>query len=110
MAMDVVRGDGALLEEIDLAPKNAHQEVLQNVAVILDLVQKSCPMLRGCGIPGTLAGMRMNAAENVLVGAIYDQIEEYEPRAAIAAVEFEQDALTGAVVPIVKIEGVREDG
>ena len=28
--MDVIRGDGTLLQEIDLAPENVHQEVIQN--------------------------------------------------------------------------------
>ncbi len=37
--MDVIRGDGSLLTEIDLAPANDHQAVIQNIAVILDTVQ-----------------------------------------------------------------------
>ena len=38
--MDVIRGDGTLLQEIDLAPGNVHQEVIQNIAVILDLIDR----------------------------------------------------------------------
>lgn len=106
--MDVIRGDGTLLQDIDLAPKNVHQEVIQNIAVILDLIQKSCPMFRDGGLPGDLMGRPMPVAENILVGSIYDQIEELEPRAIIAAVMFEQNALTGAMIPIIELEGVRE--
>ena len=29
--MDIIRGDGTLLKNIDLSPKNEYQEVLQNV-------------------------------------------------------------------------------
>ena len=32
--MDIIRGDGTLLKNIDLAPKNVYQEVLQNVAAM----------------------------------------------------------------------------
>ena len=108
--MDVIRGDGTLLQEIDLAPGNVHQEVIQNIAVILDLIQKSCPMFRDGGLPGELIGRPMNVVESILVGNIYDQIEEFEPRAVIAAVTFEQNELTGAMIPIIELEGVNEDG
>lgn len=106
--MDVIRGDGTLLQDIDLAPKNAHQEVIQNIAVILDLIQKSCPMFRDGGLPGELLGRPMPVVENILIGSIYDQIEEFEPRAILAAVTFEQNALTGAMIPIVELEGVAD--
>ncbi|MCM1374076.1 MAG: hypothetical protein NC245_03190 [Muribaculum sp.] len=106
--MDVIRGDGTLLHDIDLAPKNAYQEVIQNIAVILDLIQKSCPMFRDGGLPGNLLGRPMNVVENILIGSIYDQIEEYEPRAIIAAITFEQNALTGAMIPIIELEGVAD--
>ena len=59
---------------------------------------------------GLLIGRPMNVVENLLVAAIYDQIEEYEPRAVIAAVTFEQNAFTGEMIPIIELEGVREDG
>lgn len=103
-----VRGDRAALEEINLAPRNAHEEVAQNIAVILDMVRKSCPMFRDGGIPGEAMGRPLPALENILVGEIYDQIEEYEPRAVIEGVTLEADALTGKVTPVVELKGVRE--
>lgn len=106
--MDVIRGDGTLLHDIDLAPKNVHQEVIQNIVVILDLIQKSCPMFRDGGLPGELMGRPLPVVENILIGSIYDQIEEYEPRAILAAVTFEQNALTGAMIPIIELEGVKD--
>ena len=50
----------------------------------------------------------MNVVESILVGNIYDQIEELEPRAIIAGVKFEQDAMTGKMIPIVELEGVKD--
>lgn len=106
--MDVLRGDGTLLKEIDLAPGNVYQEVLQNVAVILDLIEKSCPMFRDGGLPGQLIGRPLPVVENILVGKIYDQIEEFEPRADIAGIRFEEDARTGRMIPIIELEGVKD--
>ena len=65
--MDVRRGDGSLLKEIDLAPANEHQAVIQNVAVILDTVQGSCPMFRDFGLPGSLYGRPPPVVESILV-------------------------------------------
>ena len=98
--MDVIRGDGSLLTEIDLAPANDHQAVIQNIAVILDTVQGSCPMFRDFGLPGSLYGRPQPVVENILVGYLYDQIEEFEPRAQVADITFEHDAATGRTIPI----------
>lgn len=107
--MDVIKGDGSLLESIDLAPANKHQAIIQNIAIILDTIQNSCPLFRELGLPGDLYGRPLPVVENMLVGYIYDQIEEHEPRADIAEVTFETEALTGKVIPIIYIEGVNED-
>lgn len=107
--MDVIKGDGSLLENIDLAPANEHQAIIQNIAIILDSIQNSCPMFRGLGLPGELYGRPLPAVENILVGYIYDQIEENEPRANIQEVTFEHDDLKGTLIPIIYIEGVNEE-
>lgn len=107
--MEVIRGDGILLENIDLAPANVHQEVVQNIAIILATVQNSCPMLRDIGISGDLYGRPLPVVENLLVGHIYDQIETHEPRAIISEVNFETESKTGKIIPIITLEGVKEN-
>lgn len=108
--MEVLRGDGKLLENIDLDPPNKHQEVLRNIAIILDTVAESVPMVRGLGADGQFHGRPLNVIENEIVAHVYDQIERYEPRARIAHVTVEAEQRTGRLIPIVEIEGVREDG
>ena len=108
--MDIVRGDGKLLEKIDLAPANVHQEVLQNVAIIIDTWENSCPMLRALGIPAQLIGRPLPVVKNIMVGQLYDQIEQYEPRAILGGITFEENAFTGRLIPIIEIHGVQEDG
>lgn len=108
--MEVLRGDGKLLENIDLDPPNEYQEILQNLAIILDTVAGSVPMARGLGADGKFRGRPLNVIENEIVANVYDQIERYEPRAIIAHVTVEEDHITGQLVPTVEIEGVREDG
>ena len=54
--MEIIKGDGKLLENIDLCPANVYQEVIQNIAVILDTVMQSAVMMRSLGLPGKLLG------------------------------------------------------
>lgn len=44
-----------------------------------------------------------------MVGYLYDQIEEFEPRARVADIQFEHDAATGRTIPIIYLEEVTED-
>lgn len=106
--MDVIRGDGSVLENINLSPENEHEEIVQNVALILASVQNSIPMLRDVGIPGENMGRPLPVVENLLVGHIYDQVEKNEPRAQIQGITFEVDHEDGNTIPIVTIKGVSE--
>ena len=108
--MEIIKGDGKLLENIDLCPANVYQEVIQNIAVILDTVMQSAVMMRSLGLPGKLLGRPLPVIENILVGYIYDQIEENEPRAILGNVHCEMtndEKIAGKVIPIIELEGVR---
>ncbi len=101
-------GDEKILDNINLAPNNAYEEVVQNIAIILTMVQKSAPMLRKMGISSELYGRPLPVVENILIGFIYDQLEEYEPRAILGALTFERNDLTGKLIPIIELEGLRD--
>ncbi len=107
--MDIIRGDGTLLKNIDLSPKNEYQEVLQNVAIIIDTWENTCPLLRALGLPGQLIGRPLPVVKNIMVGQLHDQIEEYEPRAILGDITFEENAFTGKLIPIIEIEGVQTE-
>ena len=107
--MDIIRGDGTLLKNIDLSPKNEYQEVLQNVAIIIDTWENTCPLLRALGLPGQLIGRPLPVVKNIMVGQLYDQIEQYEPRAILGGITFEENAFIGKLIPIVEIEGVQTE-
>ena len=107
--MDFVRGDGQLLLDIDLDPSNVHKEVLQNADIILDRIRKSIPLVRGLGIPGEYLGRPLNVVENEIIAEIYDQFDQYEPRAIIGGIRIESNYMTGQLIPIVEIEGVKTE-
>ena len=107
--MDIIRGDGTLLTNIDFAPKNVYQEVLQNVAVIINTWENTCPLLRALGISAQWIGRPLTVIKNIMVGQLYDQIEQYEPRAILGNITFEENTFTGKLIPIIEIEGVQKE-
>ena len=108
--MDVIRGDGSLLTEIDLAPANDHQAVIRKYCGYSGHGAGVLPL---CSVildwPGSLYGRPQPVVENILVGYLYDQIEEFEPRAQVADITFEHDAATGRTIPIIYLEEVETD-
>ncbi len=107
--MEIIRGDGELLKEIDLAPENAYQEVLQNVAIIIGTWENTCPLLRELGLPAGLIGRPLPVVKSIMVGQLYDQIEQHEPRAILGDITFEENAFTGKLIPIIEIQGVQAE-
>ena len=108
--VDILKGHSDILKDLDLDPPNRYQEVLQNIAIILESVCGSVPMLRGLGVSGVYYGRPLNVIENEIVANVYDQIGKYEPRAILAGVSVEVNHFTGELVPVVELEGVKEVG
>ena len=76
---------------------------------ILRLFWTRCRVPALFGLPGSLYGRPQPVVENILVGYLYDQIEEFEPRAQVADITFEHDAATGRTIPIIYLEEVETD-
>lgn len=68
------------------------------------------PYVAGTGNTGRFLWQANECYGNLAVGTVYDQIEKYEPRAVISEVRFETDHLTGKLIVVVELEGVKENG
>jgi len=97
------------MEAIKLAPKTISEEVMQNVAMIISIPQYSVPLDRGFGLAQQFLDKPVNTAKAIAVAEIMDAIEEYEPRAEIINITFEQGDKEGGLIPIVELE-VKKDG
>lgn len=92
--MEVLASD---LEEIDLDPKTEEDEIEQCIAIILNTFQNSVPFMRSFGMSTTHYGKPLTGDENDIVDEVYDQIEKYEPRAALNDVDFYEDQENGSL-------------
>lgn len=98
----VIRGDapGAL----SVKPESKYEEILQNIRVLLSTSKYDIPLARDMGLDTEYLHRPQPAAETLLYQTIADAIEEYEPRAELVSIDFEEDAESGLVIPVVEVE------
>ncbi len=91
---------------VNFAPANEAEEVLQNVRTILLSCMGTVPLDRDFSFTWEHIDKPLHEAKIDLKAAILDAIEEYEPRARVVSVKFENNinnALNGVLTPIVTI-------
>ncbi len=98
----VIRGDapGAL----SVKPESMYEEILQNIRVLLSTAKYDVPLARELGLDSEYLHKPQPAAETLLYQTIADAIEEYEPRVELVSIDFEEDAASGVIIPVVEVE------
>lgn len=100
--------------EIDFAPDSETAEILQNVKTILSTRKGEVPLHRDFGISWQHIDKPLPVAKSLMQADIIDAIEEFEPRAKVVSVDFEDganNALDGILRPRVTINiGNEEEG
>lgn len=102
MSYKVSPGDlGALqLNETDTVAS-----VLQNVAIILATRQGTVPLYRGFGLPQKFVDKPIPVARPMLYAEVKEAVEEYEPRAEVIGITFQEDAAApGRLIPTVEVD------
>lgn len=95
--------------KITLNEENERASILQNVAMILSTPKGSVPMYRDFGISIEALDRPIQAAKALLRGQVKEAVEQYEPRAEVIGVTFEQDPSDPSrLVPTVEVRIVGE--
>ena len=89
---------------LSVKPESTVEEVIQNVRVLLSTAKFDVPLARDLGLDTNYLHKPQPAAETLLYQAVADALEEYEPRAALIDIEFEESAESGIIIPIVEVE------
>lgn len=103
-----------LEDKVDFAPATEVAEILQNIRTILTTRQGTVPLDRGFGLTWEHIDKPLPIARSLQQAAIIEAIEQYEPRATVQSVEFDDnvtDAMEGILKPrvIVSIGDDEED-
>lgn len=94
----------SLSDGVDFAPQSEAAEILQNVRTILKTRLGSVPLFRDFGITWEHIDKPLPVAKSLMLSAVIEAVEQFEPRAKIERVEFEEsDAMEGILKPKVII-------
>ena len=104
----------SLNDEINFAPGSETEEILQNVRTVLTTFKGTVPLDRDFGISVEYVDKPLPVAQTLMQAAVIDAIEEFEPRATVESVTFDEnidDAMDGISRPrvIVSIGDEQED-
>lgn len=88
MELDILISD---FQEINFAPDNVVEEVVQNVKTICSTPKYSVPMDRTFGIDAEMLDKPTPKAMAALQAEIIQAIRKYEPRCKVKKVSFEGD-------------------
>ena len=97
------------LKKLRLLETETVASVLQNIAVILKTPKGSVPMYREFGLSQSFLDRPMPVARNMLISAVKEAIERWEPRAEIVDVTFSGNASNpGELNPTVEVKIIGE--
>ena len=92
------------LSSLILNETDSVRSALQNIAIILKTGQQTAPLYRGFGLLQSIVDRPTPAAKPLLIAAIKEAIESYEPRATVEKVTFHEDATApGVLIPTVEV-------
>ena len=80
------------------------RSVLQNIAIVLCTGLRTAPLCRDLGLPTDYVDRPVPAAKPLLIAAVREAVERFEPRAEVTGVTFEEDpSQPGRLVPRVEV-------
>lgn len=86
------------------------RSVLQNVAVVLRTGLRTSPLGRDVGLPTDYVDRPITSAKPLLIAAVREAVERFEPRAEVASVTFIEDpSQPGRLVPRVEVNILGEE-
>jgi len=98
------------LSKITLSQADRVSSILQNIAIILSTRQQSIPLYRSFGLPMQFIDKPIPVAKPLIIAEIQEAIAEFEPRATLVNVTFEEDeSAPGRLIPTVEVEIADEE-
>ncbi|MBQ9269660.1 MAG: hypothetical protein IJ206_09115 [Oscillospiraceae bacterium] len=96
------------MEQIQILPRNAMEEIMQNIGLIVTMPLESGPMCRDVGLNTKSFGMPEQQGRAIMTRDVFVAVQDQEPRAALQTVDFEGSATGGTTTAIMEVK--IEDG
>lgn len=79
--------------EINYNPKNAIEDVIRNVHMILRVYQSEQPLLRNFAMDPNIIDKKISVVENRILQDIIPLLKNYEPRAKVKRLELKMNTI-----------------
>ena len=77
--------------DLKLGLKDEHEQMIQDLYVLLNTTVNECPMYRDFGLDRDFMHMPVNAAQPVMTSAIVDALDRFMPDLSVDSVEYDID-------------------
>ena len=91
--------DGVQIILNGLHEKKLRQEILDKVTFLLSCVKGTIPMNREIGLDPDIISAPAFQAQNLYTISAIEVIEEFEPRAEVEEIQFEENGSSGNMIP-----------
>lgn len=81
-----------LNDKINFSPQTEEEEILQNFRTIIKTRKGTVPLDRDFGLSWSWLDKPFQVAKSLMIAELYEVTEEYEPRAKILSISFEDNA------------------
>lgn len=98
----VITGGGTDKINYKLYPENLAVEVAQNLQFLVDTPKYSIPLNRSFGLDNDFIDLPQPLAIQKMITALYEAVEEYEPRVEIKEIGTKEISSTGLLVPVIR--------
>lgn len=89
---------------INFSPASTEEEIIQNVATIINTRKGTVPLDREFGLSWDALSAPPSTAKAILTAEVIKQIQKYEPRAKVIKITFDKSqAIEGQLIPRVTI-------
>lgn len=96
----------SLTDKINFSPRTEEEEILQNFRTIIKTRKGTVPLDRDFGLSWSWIDKPFQVAKSLLIAEIHEVAEEYEPRAKILSIGFDEntaDTMEGIMSAKIKI-------
>lgn len=91
--------DGVQIEINGVHDKKLRQEILDKVSFLLSCVKGTIPMNREIGLDPDIISAPAYQAQNLYTISAIEVIEEFEARAEVEEIQFEENGSSGNMIP-----------
>ena len=91
------------ISDINFAPSNTVEEILQNVKIIVTTLKGTVPLDRTLGIDPKIIDSPIDIIKIKLGSSVIEAINKYEPRAKVKNIFFNSNGLDGLVIAKIEV-------